>query len=71
MRQNSFDEKYLVAILPLSYSSDLASSDFWLFGYIKTYLAGRVFNDLDEPLEAIIEVLNEIQPSELQLVFRC
>jgi hypothetical protein len=51
------------------YSSDLALSDFWLFGHIKTSLAARVFNDADELLEAVIEFLNKIQPSELQLVF--
>jgi hypothetical protein len=46
----------------------LASSDFWLFGHIRTYLAGCVFNDVDDLLDAIIEFSNEIQVSELQLV---
>jgi hypothetical protein len=31
---------------------------------------GRVFNDIDGFCEAIIELLNETQPSELQAVFR-
>jgi hypothetical protein len=31
---------------------------------MKTFLAGRVFSDDDEPLEAVTEFLNEIQPSE-------
>jgi hypothetical protein len=45
----------------------LISFDFWLFDHIKTSFAGRVFNDSDELLEAVIEFLNEIQPFELQL----
>jgi hypothetical protein len=47
----------------------LAQSDFWLFGHIKTLLAGRVFNDADELLRAITEFLTEIHRSELQFVF--
>jgi hypothetical protein len=47
----------------------LAPSDFWLFGHIKTSVAGRVFNHADELLEAVIEFLNDMKPSELQLVF--
>jgi hypothetical protein len=47
----------------------LAPSDFWLFGHVKRFLVCRVFNDADELLEAVIEFLNEIQPSELRLVF--
>jgi hypothetical protein len=37
-------------------SPDLAPSDFWLFEYMKTSLAGPVFNDADEFLEAVIDV---------------
>jgi hypothetical protein len=47
----------------------LVSSDIWLFGHIKTSIAGRVFNGPDELFEAVIELLTEIQPAELQLVF--
>jgi hypothetical protein len=43
--------------------------NFWLFCHIKTSLAGRIVNDVAELPNAIIEFLNEIQPSELQLVF--
>jgi alpha-L-fucosidase len=32
-------------------------------------LAGRVFNDVNELLDRVIEFLNEIQPSHLELVF--
>jgi hypothetical protein len=34
-----------------------------------TSLAGRVFNDVNELLETVVEFLNGVQPSELQLVF--
>jgi hypothetical protein len=67
--QQFFDGNSLVAIPHPPYSPDLTPSDFWFFGSIKTSLAGRVFNDSDEILEAVIGFLNEIQPSELQLVF--
>jgi hypothetical protein len=69
MRENGFDENSLVTAPHSPYSSDFAPSDFWLFGHIKTSLAGRVFNDVDELLDAVIELSNEIQPSELQFVF--
>jgi hypothetical protein len=48
---------------------DLPQSDFWLFGHINISLAGRVFNDIDELLDAVIGFLNETQSSELHLVF--
>jgi hypothetical protein len=63
-----FDGNSLVTIPYPPYSPNLAPSDFWLFGHIKTSLVGRVFNDADELLEAVIEFVNEIQPSESQLV---
>jgi hypothetical protein len=47
----------------------LTQSDFWPFGQIKTSLTGCVFSDVDEPLEVVIELLNEIQLSELRLSF--
>jgi hypothetical protein len=64
-----FDRNSLVTFPHPLYSSDLAPFDFWIFGHIKTSLPGHVFNDADELLEALVEFLNEIQPSELQLVF--
>jgi hypothetical protein len=63
-----FDGNSLVPVPHPPYSSDLAPSDLPLFGHIKTSLRDRVFNDVDELLEAFIEFLNEIKPSELQLV---
>jgi hypothetical protein len=47
----------------------LTPSDFWLFGHIKTSLAGRAFNAVEKLLEDVTEFLIEIQPSELH-VFR-
>jgi histone-lysine N-methyltransferase SETMAR len=44
------------------YSPDLAPSDFWLFGYLKTSLVGQTFDEPEQLLEAITEFLNEIQP---------
>jgi hypothetical protein len=68
--QNNFVNGDSLVTIPHSpYSLDLAPSDFWLFGHIKTTLAGRLFNDADELREAAIEFFKEIQPSELQFVF--
>jgi hypothetical protein len=68
MRETVFDEKCLGTVSHLPDSPDLAPSDFWLFGRIKTILVGRAFNDVDELLEAVIKFLNEIELRELQLV---
>jgi hypothetical protein len=54
----------------LPYIPDLVLSDFWLFGRLKASLASRVFVDVDQILETVIAFLNEIQLSELRLVFR-
>jgi hypothetical protein len=62
-------ENSLVAVLHPPHSPDLAPADFWLCGHIKTSLADRVFNDGDELLEPVTEFLNEIQPSEMRLVW--
>jgi hypothetical protein len=42
-----FDEQSLVTVPHPSCSSDLAPADLFLFGHIKTFLAGRVFNDIN------------------------
>jgi histone-lysine N-methyltransferase SETMAR len=36
-----------------SYSPDLAPSDFYVFGYVKRYLAGLSFKDADQLLAAV------------------
>jgi hypothetical protein len=64
-----FDGRSLIPVPHPPYNPDLARSDFWRFSHIKTSLGGRVFNDADEVLDAVIELLNEIQPSKLPLIF--
>jgi transposase len=51
------------------YSPDLIPSNFWLFGHVKTSLVGQTFDEPEQLLEAITEVLNEIQPLEVVSVF--
>jgi hypothetical protein len=41
-------------------SSDLAPSDFYLFGHVKRYLAGLSFEDADQLLTAVEGVLGSI-----------
>jgi hypothetical protein len=47
----------------------LAPSAFWRFGQTTPPLAHYAFNDINKLLEAAIDFLNEIRPSELQFVF--
>jgi histone-lysine N-methyltransferase SETMAR len=51
------------------YSPDLAPSDFWIFGHVKTSLVGQTFDEPKQLLEAITEFLNEIQPPKAVAVF--
>jgi hypothetical protein len=69
MHQNLFNENFFMTILHPPDSPELAPSNFWLFGDIRTSLAGCAFSDVDELLEAVIEFSNEVQPSQLQYVF--
>jgi hypothetical protein len=59
------DDNSLIAVPDLTYNSNLAPSDFWLFGHITICLANHVCNDIAALLEAVIEVLNEIRLSDL------
>jgi hypothetical protein len=53
--KTAFDKNSLAFVpRPLS-SLDLAPPDFWFFGHIKTCLEDRVFNDVDDLLETVIE----------------
>jgi hypothetical protein len=52
------------------YNSDLAPSDFWFFGHMKTALAGQAFDWPEELLDAITTFLEEIQVSELKGIFQ-
>jgi hypothetical protein len=69
MHRKKFNENSLVTVLDPPYSPDLAPPDLWVFGHIKPSLAGRVFHDVNEFREAVIDLLNEIQLSELPLIF--
>ena len=51
------------------FSPDLAPSDFYLFGKLKTALNGAEFEDEGELLDAVMSVLNGITRDELESVF--
>jgi histone-lysine N-methyltransferase SETMAR len=59
----------ILRILHPPYSPDLARSDFWLFERIKTALAGAEFDEPEQLLSAITELLNTISVEELRAVF--
>jgi hypothetical protein len=64
-----FHENSLRCVSQSPYSFDLAYSDFWLFGQMKTALQGYKFAESEQLLERIYELLNEVQSSELVFVF--
>jgi hypothetical protein len=43
------------------YSPDLTPSDFYRFGYVKRCLAGLSFENVDQLLEAVEDVLEGIE----------
>jgi histone-lysine N-methyltransferase SETMAR len=51
------------------YSPDLVPSDFFLFGYVKERLRGRVFPSYEALLDAIGEVVTGIESETLTAVF--
>jgi histone-lysine N-methyltransferase SETMAR len=52
-----------------TFSPDLASSDFYLFGKLKMALMGAAFTNDDELLQGVIEVLNGISREGFEGVF--
>jgi len=50
------------------YSPDLAPSDFFLFGYIKTQLKGSNFKTVAMLMEAIISILNKISQELIEKI---
>jgi hypothetical protein len=64
-----FIENQLLHVSHPPDSPDLAPSDFWLFGRIKTGLAGRSFAEPEELLEGVREFLEGIPAVELTEVF--
>jgi hypothetical protein len=61
-----FAENDIVRVPYSAYSSDLAPSDFWLFGHINDALAARKFTGPVDLLDGIQAFLDEIQKSELE-----
>jgi histone-lysine N-methyltransferase SETMAR len=51
------------------YSPDLAPSDFYLFGYIKRNLSGTSFDEGEELLSAIVDILDSLETATLNRVF--
>ena len=51
------------------YSPDLAPSDFFLFGFIKSKLLGAKFDTVEDLKEAIEGILEDISPELLNRVF--
>jgi histone-lysine N-methyltransferase SETMAR len=64
-----FIQNHLLHVPHPPYSPDLAPSDFWLFGHLKTSLVSQTFESPEDLLEVIVAFLDEIQSSELQIVF--
>jgi transposase len=62
-------QNHISRVLQPAYSSDLAPSDFWLFGHLKKSLAGRMFDDPEELLDGVTSFFEEVQRSELHIVF--
>jgi hypothetical protein len=62
-------ENHILHVPHPPYSLDIARSDFWLLGHVKTTLVVQRFEKPEECLEAVTEFLNEIQQSELELAF--
>jgi hypothetical protein len=50
-------------------SPDLAPSDFYLFGYVERCLAGLSFEDIDQFLTSVEDVMEGIEKVTLQEVF--
>jgi hypothetical protein len=61
-------ESQLLHVSHRLYSPDFAPSDFWLFGWIKTGLAGRSFAESEELLEGVREFLEGIPVAQLMAV---
>jgi hypothetical protein len=52
------------------YSPDLALSDFYLFGCLKDRLKGSVYDEQDKLLAVIVAILEDIERTTLERVFR-
>jgi hypothetical protein len=70
MTQNFFEHSLMKRLVHPPYSPDISSSDFYLFGKIKSQLIGRGIPDEIGLLEAVSDILNAMSAAELQRVFR-
>jgi hypothetical protein len=68
--QKFFDDNSLLRLPQPHYSQDLAPLNFWLFGHVKSALNGSKFEGPDELLQGIHDFFNEVQGSELMMVFQ-
>jgi histone-lysine N-methyltransferase SETMAR len=68
--QKFFDDNSFLHLLQPPYSPDLATSDFWLFGHVKSTPNGSKFEGPDELLQGIYDFLNEVEGCELMMVFQ-
>jgi hypothetical protein len=70
IHKSFFDDNSLLRLPKPLYSPDLAPSDFCLFGHVKSALNGSKFEGPDELLQGIHDFLNQVQGSELMMVFQ-
>jgi transposase len=66
---NFCEENGLPLVPHPPYSSDLAPSDFVLFGYVKEYLKWMVFPSYEELFDAICEMVIGIESETLTAAF--
>jgi hypothetical protein len=66
----NIDVKKMTRVPHPPFSPDLAPSDFYLFGRLKTTMKGCLFEDEKELLEGIISELNKISREEPETVFQ-
>jgi hypothetical protein len=62
------EENGFIGVRQPPYSPDLASCDFFLFGYLKSQLAGKVFFDENDVKEVVRRILTEIPGNRLHSV---
>jgi hypothetical protein len=63
------DHSFLRRAIHPPYSSDLALSDLWLFGHLKGVLQRNSFDEPDELLSAIEEIMRGVDRETLDAVF--
>jgi hypothetical protein len=68
MTQGFLDTSNLGRVVQPPYTKNLAPSHFWLFGYLKSSLAGCNVHEPDELLEIINAILKEVPKEKLDYV---